>query len=268
MRFHQGAWIAWATAAAIATVVTTNPFYLMVIAAIAWLVHSAHSVPGPSTRSFKVFVVFALIAIVVRTGLVLLTPLVPQAAPITTATVLAAMLEGARLGTLLIVFGTFNSVSDPFALLKLAPRRFHEAALASALALSIAPRTIAVASQVREAQKMRGIDRSRRMWLRSLAVPVLETGMEDALTLAESMDARGHGRGPRTRYKPQPWTASSMMVAFGALITAIAFGGAFLAHRGALSVSLFPIHWPSVSWWLIVALIALALPSLSIGPRR
>ena len=268
MKLHQGAWIAWATAAAIATVVTTNPFYLLLISAIAWLVHSAHSVPGPSTRSFKVFVVFALFAIVVRTALVLLTPLVPNAAPITTSTILTALLEGARLGTLLIVFGTFNSVSDPFAILKLAPRRFHEAALASALALSIAPRTIAVAAQVREAQKMRGIDTSRRRGLRALAIPVLETGMEDALTLAESMDARGHGRGRRSRYRPQRWTAWSTTIATGALITVVAFGGAFLAHTGALSVSLFPIEWPSVSLWLLAALTALAIPALSMRGRE
>jgi energy-coupling factor transport system permease protein len=267
VNLHQGAWIAWATAAAVATIVTTNPFYLLVITAIAWLVHAAQSVPGPSTRSFKVFVVFALVAIVVRTALVLVTPLVPQAGPITTSSFLSALLEGARLGTLLIVFGTFNSVSDPFALLKLAPRRFHEMALASALALSIAPRTIAVAAQVREAQKMRGIDTSRRRGLRALAIPVLETGMEDALTLAESMDARGHGRGRRSRYRPERWNVASLGVAIGALLTAVAFGAAFFEHRGALSVSLFPIAWPSVSLWLLAALAALAVPALTLGDR-
>ena len=67
-----------------------------------------------------------------------------------------ALLEGARLATLLVVFGTFNAVTDPFGVVRLAPRRFHEPALAAALALSIAPRTIAACSQVREAQATAG----------------------------------------------------------------------------------------------------------------
>ena len=62
------------------------------------------------------------------------------------ANVAYAALEGARLAALLIVFGTFNAVTDPFGVVRLAPRRFHEPALAAALALSIAPRTIAMAA--------------------------------------------------------------------------------------------------------------------------
>ena len=71
-----------------------------------------------------------------------------------------AMLEGMRLATILIVFGTFNAVTDPFGVVRMAPSRFHEPALAAALALSIAPRTIASAQRVREAQTLRGLHTS------------------------------------------------------------------------------------------------------------
>ena len=91
-----------------------------------------------------------------------------------------------RLAALLVVFGTFNAVTDPFGVVRLAPRRFHEPALAAALALSIAPRTISMAGKVREAQRLRGIHVSRWRSLPALAVPILETGMEDALTLARN----------------------------------------------------------------------------------
>src|SRR5919106_247920 len=68
-----------------------------------------------------------------------------------------------------------------------------------------AARSIASVERVREAQRLRGIEIGRWSALPALAVPVLATGMDDAMTLAESMDARGHGRGRRTRYRPDRW---------------------------------------------------------------
>ena len=261
MTLHQGAWLTWATAAAICAISTTNPFYLLLLCAIAWLVHAAHWVPGPSSRSFKIFVLFAVGAIVIRTALVALTPFVPNAAPIGMGTFVSAFVEGLRLGTLLVVFGTFNSVSDPSAILKLAPRRFHEAGLATSLALSIAPRTIETVGRVREAQRLRGISVSRLRALPALAVPVLETGMEEALTLAESMDARGHGRGARSRYRPDRWTVPSVVLVGAALVTAVAFGLAFFEHASSLSMPSFPIRWPEVSVLLVASELALAAPA-------
>lgn len=262
MKIHQAAWLLWATAAAIAAISTTNPFYLLLLCAIAWVVHSAHWVPGPSSRSFKIFVLFAVGAVAVRTALVGLTPLVPNAAAIGPGSFLSAFVEGLRLGTLLVVFGTFNSVSDPTSILKLAPRRFHEAGLATSLALSIAPRTIQTVGRVREAQRLRGIRFSRwRAWP-ALAVPVLEMGMDDALALAESMDARGHGRGARSRYRPDRWNAASALLALAAVVPSVAFGAAMLRHDGTLSMSAFPIRWPDVSTVLILCELALAVPAL------
>lgn len=262
MRIHQGAWLGWATAGAICAITTTNPFYLLLLCAIAWVVHSAHWVPGPSSRSFKIFVLFAIGAIAIRTALVALTPLVPDAAPLSPGSFVAAFVEGLRLGTLLVIFGTFNSVSDPSAILKLAPRRFHEAGLAASLALSIAPRTIERVGRVREAQRLRGMKISSFRTLPALAVPVLETGMNDALALAESMDARGHGRGPRSRYRPETWNIASLMLVGMAAAAAVAFGVAFAGHAVTLSMPSFPLRWPDVSVWLVVAELALAIPAL------
>lgn len=253
---HQGAWLVWATCAGLVAISTTNPFYLVPLIGIAWLVHSACSKPGPALRSFKVFLAFGLLTMLTRTGLVFLSP------PVSPSSIATGFLEGLRLATLLVVFGTFNAVSDPFAILKLAPRRFHEPALATALALSIAPRTIQTAGKVREAQRMRGIEIKRLRSLPALAVPVLETGMEEAMVLAESMDARGHGRGPRTRYRPEPWTLGSALVCVASLIPVIVF---FLASRsgsGALVVSTYPLVWPAVSGSLLAVSLLLCAPIL------
>jgi hypothetical protein len=88
---------------------------------------------------------------------------------------------------------------------------------------------------------------------------VLERGMEEALTLAESMDARGHGRGARSRYRPQPWTVSSAavvvtsFVAAGAYLSASLNGWADL-HPGTASLS------PQADPALILAIALLAVP--------
>ncbi len=252
---HPGAWIVWSLGAALVSMSTTNPFYLLPVLGAAWAVHAAHRNVGPQARSFRIFLSFGALTIVTRSLLVFLFP-----ASVTAGAVANAFLEGLRLAVLLTVFGAFNSVADPFGVLRLAPRRFQEPALAAALALSIAPRTIASVGRVREAQRMRGIEIGGLRALPALAVPVLETGMEDAVTLAESMDARGHGRGRRTRYRPQPWDGRSVVTASSGVVAAAVF---LVAMTGAasLSVSTFPLEWPEALPLLVAAACLPGLPA-------
>jgi energy-coupling factor transport system permease protein len=251
---HPGAWLLWSATAALVAVTTTNPFYLVPLAASAWLIHAAHGRPERGS-SFSTFAVAGAVAVALRTALVLFGPLTAD------AFVLAA-LEGLRVAVLLMIYGALNSASQPQNVLRLAPRRFYEPALVAALALTIAPRTIATAARVREAQKMRGIRISRLRALPALAVPVLETGMEEAVMLAESMDARGHGRGPRSRYRPQAfngWSWATTLVA--GLCTAV-----FLVHSarglGDLVVAAYPLAWPEASGVLVLAAFGFAFPAL------
>lgn len=254
---HPGAWLAWTFFGGIVVMTTTNPFYLLPVVSACYLVHSVHGLSGPHSRSFRFFVFFGLLTLATRTLLVLFSPGGP-----TLENVSFAALEGLRLAVLLILFGTFNSVSDPFRVLRLSPRRFHEPALAAALALSIAPRTIDAATKVREAQRLRGLDTSRWRTLPALAVPVLENGMEEAMTLAESMDARGHGRGRRSRYRPDPWTQVSTLVTVVAVVAATVFVAAVVAGSGDVRVSTFPLRWPEADPVLVTAALALAVPVL------
>lgn len=261
MSVHPGAWLAWAVCAGLVAMLTTNPFYLLPVVAVAWIVYTTCRVPGPAARSFAIFLRFALAAIVVRTALVLF-------GPVDASNIAYAALEGLRLGVMLIVFGTFNAVTDPYGVLRLAPRRFYEAALAAALALSLAPRTIAAVGRVRDAQRLRGIEVTRLRMLPALAVPVLETGMEEALVLAESMDSRGHGSTRRSRYRPLPWTWSSSAVVSSAAASLGAFVTAAAGGRGGLVTSTFPLVWPQAEALLIAAVFLLALPALLPGGRR
>ena len=249
------AWIVWATGAAFVAFSTTNPWYLLPLVGVAWFVHTAHRRDGPWAGSFRMFLVFALVAIALRTTLVLF-------GTVSASNVAYAALEGLRLGVLLVVFGTFNSVTDPFGVLRLAPRRFHEPALAAALALSIAPRTISAAGRVREAQELRGFRLRRWRSLPALAVPILETGIEEAMTLAESMDARGHGRGPRSRYRPGRWTPGAVTTAACGIVAGSVFLSQAIAHHPDLLPITDPLAWPGATPWLVGVVVLLAVPGL------
>jgi energy-coupling factor transport system permease protein len=250
----------WAACAGAVAFGTANPFYLLLLVAVCWVVHAANRIEGPASRSFRIFLMLAAGATALRTLLVVFDG-------VTASRVAYSSLEGLRLGVLLVVFGTFNSVTDPFGVLRLAPRRFHEPALAAALALSIAPRTITAVERVREAQALRGISVRRFRSLPALAVPVLENGMEDAVTLAESMDARGHGRGQRTRYRPVRWSSRASAVAAASAAAAGAFVLAGALGAGGLTPSTDPLIWPEVSIPLVAAVCLLALPGF-LSARR
>ena len=251
--WHPGAWIVWATCAGMVAFLTTDPVYLLLLVAVAWFVYSAHRQPAPSAASFRVFLLAGLVTLTIRTLLVVF-------GTVNLGNTLFAALEGLRLATILVVFGTFNAVTDPFGVVRLAPRRFHEPALAAALALSISPRTIAAVQRVREAQRLRGIHVSPIRSLPALAVPVLETGMEEAVTLAESMDARGHGRGARSRYRPQPWTAAALVVVASAVTALVGFLAAAFGGWAELHPPTSPLAWPEVDLVLLAAIGMLAVP--------
>jgi energy-coupling factor transport system permease protein len=253
---HPLAWIAWATGAGLVAFSTTNPLYLLLVCAVAWLVHSARHDGGSRRHSFRVFLLAGAAALTIRTALVLF-------GTVDLSNVAYAALEGARLATILVVFGAFNSVADPSSVVRLAPRRFHEPALAAGLALSIAPRTVAAIRRVRDAQASRGIRIGGWRTFAALAVPVLETGMEEAVTLAESMDARGHGRGRRSRYRRFAWNGWSVAIGVASGIAAGAFLWAGSAGIGDLYPSTFPIEVPRLSWGLVGAICLLALPAVT-----
>ena len=258
---HQGAWLLWALSGGLVAITTTNPFYLLPLLAVAWVVHAACGRPGPQARSFRIFLLFGALTICTRTALVLFLP------DIQLGNVVEAAMEGLRLAVLLTVFGAYNTVSDPFGVLRLSPRRWHEPALAASLALSIAPRTIEAVATVREAQRMRGIEVRRFRSLTALAVPVLETGMEEAVMLAESMDARGHGRGRRSRYRPERWGRQATIVSIVCVLAAGVAGAALFADDPSLALSAFPIVWPEVSPVMLLAITALSAPAwFPLGP--
>jgi energy-coupling factor transport system permease protein len=98
--------------------------------------------------------------------------------------------------------------------------------------------------------------------LPALAVPVLETGMEEAVTLAESMDSRGHGHGRRTRYRPDRWNLRSIAVVTASVGAAAVFLATSFGGGDALHPSTAPLVWPETDPWLLATIGLLIVPAL------
>jgi len=133
-------------------------------------------------------------------------------------------------------FGAFNAVASHHELLQSTPRAFHEPGLVLTVALAFVPSTIATIAAVREADRARTAGRVvRRGRLVRLVIPVLETGLERAVDLADSMDARGFGRGRPTRTQQVAgWLGLGCLVGLGGTVVALVGG----AHEVAALLAL------------------------------
>jgi energy-coupling factor transport system permease protein len=182
------------------------------------------------------------------------------------------------------VFGAFNAVVSHYELVRIAPRAFYELGLVVTVALAFVPTTLGAVSAVREADRARTGGRVvRRGRLVRLVVPILESGMERAVALAESMDARGFSRRALARGEQTAgWCTLVALVAlsgsFAALVGRSTGVAALLGLVGAATVALAiglgsrrqrPRYRPSklrVADWGVIAIstaVALCVGALS-----
>ena len=93
----------------------------------------------------------------------------------------------------MFVFAAFNSAIGPHTLLRLTPAFAYQAGVVLVIALSFVPQTLVAWQEIREAQRLRGHRLRTLADLRPLFVSLLGMGLDRAIQLAESMDARGFG---------------------------------------------------------------------------
>jgi len=85
-----------------------------------------------------------------------------------------------------------------------------------AASLNLVPSVARSFTAIAEAQRMRGWrPRGPASW-GEVVVPAVLTAIEDSIQLAEAMEARAFGSGPRTRYRPPAWSAADGAVAAAA----------------------------------------------------
>ncbi|NOX61149.1 MAG: energy-coupling factor transporter transmembrane protein EcfT [Chloroflexi bacterium] len=214
--FHPYAWALWLAQAATAALVTRNPFYLAVLIVAGLFLfatlskrrrrlgddHAAAARPATWAPILKLaffLMLFSILfnALTVHYGDRILFHL-PESwpligGPITLEALIYGLVMGMGFFALLLVFSVFNSAVGPQTLLRMAPNFMHQAGVALTIAVSFIPQTLIAYQEIREAQRLRGhVVRGLRDF-QPLFVSLLAIGLDRAIQLAESMDARGFG---------------------------------------------------------------------------
>jgi len=245
---HAVTWFLWAAAAATCVQMAPSPVYVALVVAIAFLIVSAHRIDGALSRAFPVLVTLGVVFGLVRVGLTALTTHDPSAVgtsdvwftlPVATlprilggftvggtiewTVVLFAAAQAFAVVGIMAAFGAFNAVASHHELIQATPRAFHEPGLIVTVALAFIPSTIAAARATREADRARTggrvVKRGRTV---RLTVPILESGLERAMSLAESMDSRGYARlGTGRGDRAAAWLGFASMAALGGAFVAL-----------------------------------------------
>jgi energy-coupling factor transport system permease protein len=204
--FHTWSWIVWLIAAVVPAFALRNPLYLVLVLGVAWIVYSALGRTTPMGSSWASFVklgifLFALTipfnALSMHAGQVVLFrlpagwPIV--GGPITLEAIIAGAVNGLALLTILVVFAAFNAVVDHYQLLQSTPAFLFQAGVVVSIAITFVPQMVLGAKEIRQAQRIRGHRFRGIRDLLPLVIPLLSNGLERAIQLAETMEARGFG---------------------------------------------------------------------------
>jgi len=204
--FHVVAWVLWLAASAMVPLLTQHPFYLALTMAGAWLVFQTVRQISPEAAMWGSLIKLALFiwaftvpfnALSVHTGQTVLFSL-PDRWPliggiVTLEAILQGLINGLKLFTLLLIFATFNAGVDHYRLLRLTPAFLYHVGVITSIAVTFVPQMMVAGKEIREAQTIRGHRFRGLRDLLPLFVPLLTGGLERAVGLAESMEARGFG---------------------------------------------------------------------------
>ena len=214
--YHPYTWLLWLAAGGAVALLTRNPFYLAILIVAAGFVFwtlarrqqgkgaasAAQNRSGtwaPVLKLALFLVVFTVLfnTLTAHQGRHVIVAL-PRAwpmigGPITLESVIFGLVTGMSFFALMLVFSTFNSAVGPQTLLRLVPAFAHHAGVALTIAVSFIPQTVVAWQGIREAQRLRGYKVRGLRDLQPLFVSLLGIGLDRAIQLAESMDARGFG---------------------------------------------------------------------------
>lgn len=238
---HPLAWWGWAIGLAVAASMTTNPLLLALVLGVVWLVVLARRSDSPWARAFRIYVLLAVVIVLVRLVLHVLVGfkygdhrlfVLPSVdlpgwaaginllGPVYLEGWLAAVLEGVKLGTLVIAIGGANALANPKRLLRTLPNALYEVGTAVVVSVSVAPQLAQSVQRVLRARLLRGESGLGLRALSQVALPVLQDTLDRSLLLASAMESRGYGS--RREARPGRRLLSGALTLVGLL--ALAFG--------------------------------------------
>ena len=263
---------AWSLSGSTIALATGNPVYRVLVLLAALNVLVALRRPDVSLRGLGIALLLAGLIATAITTLASHTGdhaflVVPQAIPVLGGPLtLEAAFFGASTGlgiaAAVLAAAPLSLVLMPNSLVDALPGALARTGAAIGTALNLIPGIARSASEIRDAQRMRGW-RSRRVreWP-DLAVPVVLTALESSITLAEAMEARGYGSGPRTHYGEIVWRRADIAVCVVAPAAAVAFVVLRLAGVIADWYPFPDLSVPPIDVFGVMCCLALAIPAL------
>jgi len=257
---HAVAWLVWVICTAALALTIRNPLFLLIIVLAVWVVWA--TVSGRETAQnwrglLRIGAMIWLItvpfnALMIHRGQHVLFRL-PSTWPliggiITLEAIFAGLVSGLALWTVLFAFATFHQAVDASQLLTLVPPFLYQAGVVTSIALTFIPQMVSSAQEIREAQRVRGHRFRRWRDLIPLVMPLLTTGFERAIQLAESMESRGFGaqRTIASEHKQRKlrWaTLLSLGLMLGGMLARLfwdsSVGNLLIADSGVLFVVVF-----------------------------
>ncbi len=197
------AWLAWVAAAATAVIVAQNPLYTLIVLLAALVARpkgeSGTGLNLPWFRLGGAILLFSTLfnLVWIHTGELVFWRL-PAAWPLvggpwTGEAAVFGLANGLLLLTLLVVFQTFSSSVASGDLVRLMPGALRDLGVVLLIALTYVPETGRQLKRIQQAQAIRGHRlKGWRDW-QPIVIPLLISGLERAMAVAESMVARGYG---------------------------------------------------------------------------
>ncbi len=260
---------AWSAACLFIVLFTTNPAYkaMVLAAAIASLAAGAglHRMRGLLTGVVLIAAFATLLNFIsAHLGATVLFEL-PQeipaiGGPYTLEALAAGLSGGLTVGAAIVAAAPFSLMLASHDVMDALPAALSRTGAAIAASLNLVPSVSASFVQVTEAQRLRGWrPRGPRSWA-EVIVPVVLTSVEGSIQLAESMEARGFGSGPRTALKSSPLRKSDWLLVAACAAAVITI---VIAHATGSATDWYPypaLVAPSVDAVSLAACLLLFAP--------
>ena len=229
---------AWSAAGLVIVLFTTNPAYKAIVLAAAIASLAAGAGLGRLRGLLTAVALICTFAIALNfasahLGTTVLFSLPYQIPALGGPYTLEALATGASggltVGAAILFAAPFSLMLASHEVMDALPSALSRTGAALAASLNLVPSVSASFVQVSEAQRLRGWKpRGPRSWS-EVVVPVVLTSVEGSIQLAESMEARGFGSGPRTSLKPAPLRSADWILIAASAAAVLSFVAAHVA---------------------------------------
>jgi energy-coupling factor transport system permease protein len=233
---------AWSAACMFIVLSTSNPAYKALVLAAA-LTALAVGVGLPRMRPLLTGVLLiAAFAVVLNfvsahlgtTVLFTLPAAIPGVGgPFTLEALMYGGSGGLTIAAAILAAAPFSLLLKSYQVMDALPSALSRTGTAIAASLNLVPAVATSFAQVTEAQRLRGWrPRGPRSWS-EVVVPVVLTSVEGSIQLAESMEARGFGSGPRTSMRTVRLSTRDWLLVGASALALLGFIGSHAAGWAA-----------------------------------